>query len=199
MHKFENGPTQIGTIGLNRLKDKRHRKSRIYVMLINLYFTNGCHFEWRAGLSRAIVKRDNLSQICIKLIQRFQKRRYSNIIVFKKCLIYKISINLKRELLNIYYSAHFDVNNYDVCRTDDGQLMDAKWLRNPSDLSSKKTIINVICWLTQYLGNNRYFFPNTCVSSTNKTDHHDITELLLKVASNTTATNMTKSIRNNKF
>jgi len=78
-------------------------------------------------------------------------------------------------------------------------MMDVKWLRNPSDLSSKKTIINVICWLTQYLGNNRYFFPNTCVSSTNKTDHHDITELLLKVASNTTATNMTKSIRNNKF
>lgn len=108
-HKFENGPTQIGTIGLNRLKDKRQRKSRIYVTLINLYFTNGRHFEWRAGLSRAIVKRDNLSQICIKLIQRFQKRRYSNIIVFKKCLIYKISINLKRELPNIYYSAHFDV------------------------------------------------------------------------------------------
>jgi len=29
------------------------------------------------------------------------------------------------------------------------------------------------------------FFPGTPVSSTNKTDHHDITEILLKVALNT--------------
>ena len=30
------------------------------------------------------------------------------------------------------------------------------------------------------------FFPGTPVSSTNKTDHHDITEIVLKVALNTT-------------
>jgi len=30
------------------------------------------------------------------------------------------------------------------------------------------------------------FFPCTPVSSTNKTDHHDITEIVLKVALNTT-------------
>ena len=30
-----------------------------------------------------------------------------------------------------------------------------------------------------------WFSPVTAVSSTNKTDHHDITEILLKVASNT--------------
>jgi hypothetical protein len=29
------------------------------------------------------------------------------------------------------------------------------------------------------------FLPGTLVSSTNKTDHHDITEILLKVALNT--------------
>jgi hypothetical protein len=32
----------------------------------------------------------------------------------------------------------------------------------------------------------RWFSPDPQVSSTNKTDHHDITEILLKVASNTT-------------
>jgi hypothetical protein len=30
----------------------------------------------------------------------------------------------------------------------------------------------------------RWFSPGTLVSSTNKTDHHDITEILLKVALN---------------
>jgi hypothetical protein len=32
---------------------------------------------------------------------------------------------------------------------------------------------------------NRWFSPGTPVSSTNKTDRHDITEILLKVALNT--------------
>jgi hypothetical protein len=32
---------------------------------------------------------------------------------------------------------------------------------------------------------DQWFFPGTLVSSTNKTDHHDITEILLKVALNT--------------
>jgi hypothetical protein len=32
----------------------------------------------------------------------------------------------------------------------------------------------------------RWFSPDPQVSSTNKTDHHDITEILLKVALNTT-------------
>jgi hypothetical protein len=31
----------------------------------------------------------------------------------------------------------------------------------------------------------QWFSPNTPVSSTNKTDHHDVTEILLKVALNT--------------
>jgi hypothetical protein len=32
---------------------------------------------------------------------------------------------------------------------------------------------------------DRWFSPHTLVSSTNKTDRHDITEILLKVAFNT--------------
>jgi len=36
-----------------------------------------------------------------------------------------------------------------------------------------------------WLATGRWFSPGTSVSSTNKTDHHDITEILLKVALNT--------------
>jgi hypothetical protein len=40
---------------------------------------------------------------------------------------------------------------------------------------------------------DRWFFPGTPVSSTNKTERHDITEILLKVALNTIKpTNLTK-------
>jgi hypothetical protein len=37
----------------------------------------------------------------------------------------------------------------------------------------------------QWLAIGLWFFPDTPASSTNKTDHHDITEILLKVALNT--------------
>jgi hypothetical protein len=36
----------------------------------------------------------------------------------------------------------------------------------------------------QWLATGRWFSPGTLVSSTNKTDRHDITEILLKVALN---------------
>jgi hypothetical protein len=39
--------------------------------------------------------------------------------------------------------------------------------------------------LCQWLATGQWFSPGTSVSSTNKTDHHDITEILLKVALNT--------------
>jgi hypothetical protein len=38
----------------------------------------------------------------------------------------------------------------------------------------------------------RWFSPDTLVSSTNKTDRHDITEILLKVALNTIDLNQPK-------
>ena len=37
----------------------------------------------------------------------------------------------------------------------------------------------------QWLATGRWFSPGTAVSSSNKSDHHDITEILLKVALNT--------------
>ena len=37
----------------------------------------------------------------------------------------------------------------------------------------------------QWLATGRWFSPGATVSSTNKTDHHDMTEILLKVALNT--------------
>jgi hypothetical protein len=54
------------------------------VKLKTKWVTDGRHIEQRAGLSRTIVERDNLSQICFKLIQWFQKRRrHSNVIVYQ--------------------------------------------------------------------------------------------------------------------
>jgi membrane-bound inhibitor of C-type lysozyme len=41
------------------------------------------------------------------------------------------------------------------------------------------------------------FSPHTPVSSTNKTDHHDITEILLKVALNTITLTLHFIFRNN--
>ena len=42
----------------------------------------------------------------------------------------------------------------------------------------------------QWLATGRWFSPGSPVSSTNKTDRHDITEILLKVALNTTTQNL---------
>ena len=53
--------------------------------------------------------------------------------------------------------------------------------------------ISIRAWCTplcdkgcQWLATGRWFFPGPSVSPTNKTDSHDITEILLKVAINTT-------------
>ena len=44
---------------------------------------------------------------------------------------------------------------------------------------------NIIDKVCQWLATGRWFSPGPQVSSTNKTDHHNITEILLKVALNT--------------
>jgi len=50
------------------------------------------------------------------------------------------------------------------------------------------TLCDKICqWLSCQTG--RWFSPRNLVSSTNKTDHHDIAEILLKVALNTLNSN----------
>jgi len=43
------------------------------------------------------------------------------------------------------------------------------------------TLCDQVC---QWLATSRWFSPGPSVSSTNKTDHHDITDILLKVALN---------------
>jgi hypothetical protein len=47
----------------------------------------------------------------------------------------------------------------------------------------------------QWFATGQWFSPGTLVSSTNKTDHHDITEILLKVALNTRSLTLTLKIR----
>ena len=49
------------------------------------------------------------------------------------------------------------------------------------------TLCDKVC---QWLAAGRWFSPGNPVSSTNKTDRHDITELLLKVAFNTINLNL---------
>ena len=46
------------------------------------------------------------------------------------------------------------------------------------------TLCDIVC---QGLATGRWFSPGTPISSTNKTDLHDITEMLLKVTLNTIA------------
>ena len=51
------------------------------------------------------------------------------------------------------------------------------------------TICDKVC---QWLATGQWFSPGTPASSTNKTDRHDINEILLKVALNTIKSNQTK-------
>ena len=63
------------------------------------------------------------------------------------------------------------------------------WVRTPLRRSIlDTTLCNNVC---QWHATGRWFSPGTTVSSTNKTDQRDITEILLKVALNTV--NITKS------
>jgi hypothetical protein len=55
------------------------------------------------------------------------------------------------------------------------------WVRLPFRARCT-TLCDTVC---QWLVTDRWFSPGTPVSSTNKTDRHDITEILLKVALNT--------------
>ena len=53
-------------------------------------------------------------------------------------------------------------------------------------LSWQGVLDTTLCWkVCSWRATGRWFSPGTPVSSTNKTDHHDIAEILLKVALNT--------------
>jgi hypothetical protein len=56
----------------------------------------------------------------------------------------------------------------------------------PYELDLQLPVQSVPCdKVCQWLATGPWFSPDPPVSSTNKTDHHDITEILLKVALNT--------------
>jgi hypothetical protein len=55
------------------------------------------------------------------------------------------------------------------------------WVR-VSIKARRTTLCDQVC---QWFATGRWFFPGPTLSSTNKTDRHDITEILLKVAWNT--------------
>jgi hypothetical protein len=67
-------------------------------------------------------------------------------------------------------------------------LKHSRLLSLPSDTNSLRwdvldtTLCDKVC---QWLGTGQWFSPGTPVSSTNKTDHHDIAKILLKVALST--------------
>ena len=58
------------------------------------------------------------------------------------------------------------------------------------------TLCDIVC---QWLSDDRWFSPGTLVSSTNKTDRHDRTEILLKVALNTIALSLKLTTRRSSF
>jgi hypothetical protein len=64
------------------------------------------------------------------------------------------------------------INHYYIC-----EFKPRSWLG-----VLNTTFCDKVC---QYLATGRSFSPGPPVSSTNKTDHQDITEILLKVALNT--------------
>ena len=54
---------------------------------------------------------------------------------------------------------------------------------NPAQ--ARCTWYNIMWYGFQWLATGRWFSPGILVSSTNKIDHHDVTEILLKVVLNT--------------
>jgi hypothetical protein len=63
------------------------------------------------------------------------------------------------------------------------------WVRTPPRWGVlDTTLCDQVC---QWFAARRWFSPSTHVSSTNKTDHYDITEILLKVALNTITQTLT--------
>jgi hypothetical protein len=76
------------------------------------------------------------------------------------------------------YGSWIIIYNY-LCNRCLSPLM--LWVRLPLRVRST-TLRDKVC---QWLASGRWFSPSPPVSSTNKTDHHDITEILLKVALST--------------
>jgi len=80
----------------------------------------------------------------------------------------------------------FIPNVFSFTFLEPGVVVAASWiLQLPMQsvpITTNDTLCDKVC---QWLATGLWFFPGTPVSSTNKTDSHDITEILLKVALNT--------------
>jgi hypothetical protein len=58
------------------------------------------------------------------------------------------------------------------------------WWRKPEDPEKTTDLSEITAKVCQRLATDRWFSPDPPVTSTTKTDRHDITEILLKVTSN---------------
>ena len=66
------------------------------------------------------------------------------------------------------------------------QCISSLWVVSSNSAWARCVLDTTLCdEVCQWLATGRWLSPATPVSSTNKTDHHDITEILLKVALNT--------------
>jgi hypothetical protein len=78
--------------------------------------------------------------------------------------------------MRLYFGNHLEVKNIEY-------VLLMLWVRT---LLRWGVLDTTLCdKVSQWLGTGLWFSPETPVSSTNKTDCHDITEILLKVALNT--------------
>jgi len=100
---------------------------------------------------------------------------------------FKLSLDFR--LYKSWFTYHYEVRlswsygswiyNY-LCNQCLSPLM---WVRMPLRRGIlDTTLCDKVC---QWLARGRWFSPDTRLSSTNKSDRHDITEILLKVALNT--------------
>jgi hypothetical protein len=64
------------------------------------------------------------------------------------------------------------------------------WFLHPGRVFAAISRLTSVSWLCLPLAAGRWFSPGTPVSSTNKTDRHYITEILLKVTLNTITSNL---------
>ena len=93
------------------------------------------------------------------------------------CRIRALFITMKSRDIRVLYMDLFLMLNYrNQCLSP---LM--LWIR----ISIRAGCRTLCDKVRQWLATSRWFFPSPTVFSTNKNDHHDITEILLKVALNT--------------
>jgi len=118
--------------------------------------------------------------------QQSINRRY---IALSHVIVYVVVLDLSTDLCFLIGIRCFH-QIYSLCNQCLSPL--TLWVRIPLRRGALDT---TLCdKVYQWLATGRWFFPGTPVSTTNKTDRHDITEILLKVALNTIKPNQTNQI-----